>query len=603
MTSLRAIVHFLLQFFVYFLKVQGTLFTAPNQLTKTEYDFVIVGAGAAGNVLASRLTENPKFSVLVVEAGITNEGILASVVPFLAPTLSPNTPVCWNYTTTLQPGLGNRSVPYPRGRVLGGSSSINYQLYTRGSSDDFDRFAKVTGDKGWSWNSLIPYIKKGERLVPPADHRDTTGQVDPAVHGNGPLEVSLSGLLTGIDFRVINTTKELGHEFPFNLDHNSGNTIGISWMQSTVGESKRSSSATAYLDPALGRPNLDVLIHTQVIKLHSTGKVKNLPTFKTVEIAQTVDGVRTNVTAKNEVILSAGAVGTPQILMLSGIGDPASLKSVGVQALVNLPDVGQHLQDHPVLAIAFPVNFTGTFDEVFQNTTFAAQALQQWNSTGQGIFSDTPDNTIAFLRLPNNSPIFKNFSDPSAGPKSGHYELLFASYARPGTSGVPVNTTGHFITVGLVVVSPASVGSMALASSDPFAFPTIDPGFLTSKFDVFTFVEAYKSTRRFLNASVWKDIIIGGPLGPLANATTDDEIAAFIRSQAMSIKHPVGTARMSPAHAKWGVVDPSLLVKGVSGLRVVDASIFPEIPAAHTVGPTYIIAERAADLVKAAWSK
>lgn len=208
--------------------VTATLYTDPTQLPTREYDFVVVGAGTAGSVIATRLSENPAFSVLVIEAGSSNQNILAAEVPFLGSTLSPNTAITWNYTTTPQIGLNNRTIPYPRGYVLGGSSTINFEIWTRGSIDDYNRFAKVSSDPGWSWAEMIHYMKKSEHLVPPTDNRTVFGEVDPSIHGmQGPVQVSLGGYIGGVDQRVIDTTREFVSEFPYNIDMNSGYPLGI----------------------------------------------------------------------------------------------------------------------------------------------------------------------------------------------------------------------------------------------------------------------------------------------------------------------------------------------------------------------------------------
>ncbi|GLB40421.1 putative aryl-alcohol oxidase [Lyophyllum shimeji] len=220
-----------------------------ESLPGVKYDFIVIGGGTAGNVVANRLTEDPRVNVLVFESGPSNEGVLDSIVPFFATSLE-NTAYDWNFTTTPQRGLSGRSLAYPRGHILGGSSSINGMFYTRGSSSDFDRFAAVTQDPGWSWNNIQPYIRKNERWTTPADHHNTQGQFDPSVHGfNGINAVSLSGFPQPTDPRVMQTTVQLSQEFPFNQDTNSGNPLGLGWLQTTIDHGKRSSSATSYLGP------------------------------------------------------------------------------------------------------------------------------------------------------------------------------------------------------------------------------------------------------------------------------------------------------------------------------------------------------------------
>ncbi|TFK37862.1 aryl-alcohol oxidase-like protein [Crucibulum laeve] len=576
--------------------IQALVYTNPN-LIKPEYDFVIVGAGAAGNVMANRLTESGKFNVLLIEAGPSNQGLLPSIVPFLAPSIQAIPYAIWNYTTIPQPALDNRTLAYVRGKLLGGSSSINFLTFTRGSDDDFDRWARLTEEPEWSWKNLRQYYLKSEKLVPPADAHDTTHQCNPSFHGNGPIEVSVPTFATDIDGRVISASKELGEEFKFNLDVQSGDMVGISVAQSTIGStSKRSSSATGYLNSIFQRKNLDILIQTQVTKLLPSNSNSKIPSFQTVQFAQNSTGKIYHTHAKKEVILSAGAINTPQILMLSGIGDRAALTKKGIKPLVDLPDVGQHLQDHPLLLNYFRVNTKNTFDTILRDPHATVNALNQWNTTGEGQFADSLTNSIGFIRLDNS--FWNGKVDPSAGPKSGHFEMIFIDgFAALET---PAPNTGNFITVNTAVLNPLSRGSVTLASVDPFVFPVIDPGFFTAPLDVSTMVEAVKAVRKFFTASIWNGYVTSR-FGTMGDASTDAEIASAARQSVVTIWHPASTAMMSPEHAKWGVVTPKLLVKGTSGLRIVDTSIFPIIPAAHTVGPVYIVAERAADFVKEKW--
>ncbi|KIP06821.1 hypothetical protein PHLGIDRAFT_128071 [Phlebiopsis gigantea 11061_1 CR5-6] len=575
---------------------QAAVYTDAKHLPSASYDFVIVGAGTAGNVLASRLTEEGKYSVLVIEAGVTNEGVRNVEVPFLAPQNLPNSSVTWNYTTVPQTFLNDRYIGYTRGRLLGGSSSINFLGWTRGSNEEYDRWANLTGDEGWAWNNLAPYYFKTSHLAPSADHHDPEGQANLTNFGNGPLAVSLPGFPTELDPLVINTT-HTNPEFPFALDVNAGDSIGIGYIQSTIGNGARCSSAIGYLSPALGRQNLDVLIHNTVTRLISTGPDQGKPTFKTVEFSTGPTATRHTVSAKREVILSAGSVGTPQILMLSGIGSKTSLSKVGIKSTVDLPDVGQNLHDHPILSNYWTVTSNETYDDIIRNATNFNRTLAQWQQTRTGLFTNSPLNTLGFLRIPGNDSIWKNFTDPSAGPESGHFEFLFGNGYNPA----PVPATGNYLTIGTAIVSPHSVGQITLASNDPFAFPLIDPAFFSSPFDQLAMLYAIKAARRFAETAPWDGFVIER-FGPVGTAETDEEIMAAARGAARSIYHPTSTARMSPLNATWGVTDPQLRVKHVSGLRIVDASTFPSIPAVHPQAAVYTLAERAADLIKAAWA-
>ncbi|KAJ6626954.1 aryl-alcohol oxidase-like protein [Mycena sp. CBHHK59/15] len=571
------------------------LYENVADLPGPQYDFVVVGGGTAGNVVANRLTENPEVSVLVLEAGVSNEGVLDSEVPFLLGGLLTSTnPYSWNYTTTPQSGLNDRVLGYLRGHLLGGCSAHNGMVYTRGAADDFNRYANLTGDKGWSWDQLFPYFLKNEKWSPPADGHNTQGQFNPALHGtDGPISVSLTGFPWSVfEHHAIQTTKELPDEFPFNLDMNSGQPLGVGWLQSTIGGGERSMSATGYLAPEfIQRPNLHVLLHAQVSKLVNVTQQSGKPTFGGVQFLYGTSLFV--VKASKEIIISAGAIGTPQILLNSGIGDHNALEALGIPTVLDLPSVGQNASDHSYFEMGWSVNSNQTLESITQNATRFAEALEQWNMSRTGPFVDSGLTQAAWLRLAADSPAFDVHADPSAGPGAPHLELLLSP---GGMQGAP----GHFVTFTVAMVSPVSRGSVTLSSSDPFAPPLIDPGLLTSDFDVIALSEGVKLAQRFVSAPVWRNYL-GAPTVDLAGMSPA-ELEANLRDNALAGSHIVGTASMSPRGARYGVVDPDLKVKGVVGLSVIDASVLPRVPGAHTQAATYVVAERGADLVKQRWA-
>ncbi|KAF7300670.1 Aryl-alcohol oxidase-like protein [Mycena chlorophos] len=576
----------------------GNIYTSPAQVTK-KYDFIVVGGGTAGGVIAARLSEIATVQVLVIEAGGLDNTTFFDLI--YTPLLAGNaigTEIDWNYSSVAQPELDGRVIGYPRGKVLGGSSAINNMIYARGSSDEYNRLASASGNTAWSWSNLKSYILKNEQHTSPWNNRSNAGEYNPAWHGTGPLLTGLTADVFDLDNRVISNTKTFPSTYPFNLDPNSGNMVGISWLETTVGNGMRSNSASAYVHPALNtRSNLDILVGTQATKLVQTAP----KTFRGVQVAQGTCAPTYTFTASKEIILSAGAIGTPQLLMLSGIGPATELEALGIPVVLNVPDVGRNMQDQPILGFQWQVDpsFT-TLSPFFANETAIGAALAEWGQDHSGFAAgNTVVNTIGFLRLPNSSSLLSS-GDPSAGPSSPHFQLAFLGlfYANPGQT----SPAGNYNSIAIVLQSPTSRGSVNITSNSAFVAPSIDPNFFATPFDMGAMIAAARTAEAFFSTSVFDGYLIGPAAETAAAFASDEALEAYIRTYTNSIKHPVGTARISKNTDATGVVGPTLLVKGLTGLRIVDASVLPYAPASFPQGEVYIIAERAADLIKSAWN-
>ncbi|KAJ3518242.1 hypothetical protein NMY22_g13779 [Coprinellus aureogranulatus] len=568
-------------------KVYHEIDELPHQLKP--FDFIIAGGGTAGCVLANRLSEDRRSNVLVVEAGPDLVCSNTNVQELIIPKWPISGRYRWNYTSEPMPSLYGRTLTVMRGHALGGSSSINGMVYTRGSADDYDNWGRVTGDKRWSWKALWPYVLRNERFTGVIGGRNATGQYNPEVHGyNGKVLTSLmwSGP-TEADNRSIANTKLL-QEFPFTTDFNAGTFIGLKLMaylasigykQSTIGNGERSSSATAYLPPDVReRPNLSILLNTYITLVLPVGISPSRPDIRTIEIAPRNGGERRALTARKELILSGGVIGTAHILLNSGIGNKTELGQLGIPSVLDLPDVGEGLMEHvaiPMTWTTIPVNMTNISDDV---------AMAMWQENRTGPLTERFDHQFLFARLPDNSPLLQQFKDPSTGPRTPHFQ-----------AGLTPNGIQN---IGLM--TPHSRGSVKLRSSNPFEEPAIDLNLLIHPFDLLALKDGARMMKRWQAGSAW-DGYITGFIGPDPDALSNEDFEKIVRETAVTFLHPVGTAQMSRKGEKREVVDGELRVKEANGLRIVDASVFPFIPSANTQAPVYILAERASDLIREAW--
>jgi choline dehydrogenase-like flavoprotein len=476
----------------------------------------------------------------------------------------------WDFETVPQPGLGGRRGWQPRGKVLGGSSSVNAMIYLRGAREDYDGWA-AGGNPGWSWRDVLPYFRR-------AEHNERGGD---AFHGTGgPLNVM--DLQSPHRFGPIFVEAALQAGHPANADFNGATQEGFGLYQVTHKRGERCSAAKAYLVPNLGRANLRVLTDAQATRVVLDGR-------RAVGVELRIGGALRTLRARREVLLAAGALQSPQLLMLSGIGPGAHLQALGIAVVHDLPGVGKALHDHVdvVQALDAP-HLTDLFGISFAGAIRAARAIVEWRRHRSGMLTTNYAEAGGFIR-----------SSPDVERPDLQLHFLVAKLIDHGRKTV----LGHGYSCHVCLLRPKSRGSVTLASADPSAPPLIDPAFLAERDDLERLVRGFREMRRILGQPA---LARHGAreLSPSANARSDAEIEAFIRGHADTIYHPVGSCRMG--NGALDVVDAELRVRGIERLRVVDASIMPTIVSGNTNAPTIMIAEKAADMIEAparAWAQ
>ncbi len=519
----------------------------------SDFDYVIVGAGSAGCVLANRLSDSGA-EVLLVEAGGRDRSPKIKIPAAFAQQF--RTKLDWDYASGPEPGCDGRSIYVPRGKALGGSSSMNAMLYVRGDRADYDGWRDDAGCTGWGWDDVLPYFVRSE-------HHEAGAS---AVHGyGGLLNVAPSRSPRPLTELMIKAALARGYES--DPDYNDGDPRGVAAVETTQKNGRRWSAADAFLRPAAGRPNLTVLTGAVALGLELEGgraRAVRLGGKTSMPVAR----------ARREVILAAGSIGSPQLLMLSGIGDPAKLGAAGVETAVPLPAVGTNLQDHPYVV--------GIWDSTIGASLADAEkpaALLDFLLRRRGPLTSTVAEAFLFTR-----------SDGGDGPPDIQFHLAPAYFADNGFE----EYDGHALTIGPVLVAPRARGEVTLASSDPTAKPAIVGNHLTDRADLDALVWGVKRARE-LAATPPLAAAVGREIYPGPDAADDDAIAADVRRRVELLYHPVGTCRMGADEES--VVDPELRVRGVEGLRVIDASVMPAITRGNTNAPAIMIAEKGADLV------
>ena len=528
------------------------------EMSGQDFDYIIVGAGSAGCVLANRLSADPANRVLLLEAGGSDFNPWIHIPVGYFKTMH-NPATDWCYVTEPDQGIASRQLQWPRGKVLGGSSSLNGLLYVRGQPQDYDHWAEL-GNKGWSFDEVLPYFRKSEDQERGAD----------AYHGvGGPLKVSDLRLRRPIADYFIEAATQVG--IPLNDDYNGERQEGVGYFQQTAHKGFRWSTAKGFLRPAKKRTNLTVLTRAHTTRILFEGN-------RAVGVEYLRRGERQQVRAGREVILSAGAIGSPQILQLSGIGARSLLDDVDVPIVKDLPGVGQNLQDHLQIRLVYKTTQRTLNDEVnnlLKRTWVGLQYLL--NRTGP--LTLAASQVVIFTR-----------SNPQVERPDIQFHMQPLSADKPGEGAHKFSA----FTSSVCQLRPSSRGHLAIRSKDPLEHPAIHPNYLSDERDQQVAIDGIKVARRIAAAPALSAHIVDEYV-PGYQYQSDTELLDAARRHSQTIYHPAGTCKMG--HDDMAVVDERLRVHGIGGLRVADASIMPEIISGNTNAPTIMIAEKAADMI------
>lgn len=529
--------------------------------SNVQADVVIVGAGSAGCALAGRLSENPHLKVLLVEAGHPSANPWLHIpIGYFKTVGHPRHD--WGFQCEPDPAMGDRQLPWPRGKGLGGSSLINGMLYLRGHRKDYDQWSAL-GNPGWDWDSVLPYFKRSAHREEGAG--PTCGQGGPLWVANVPRD--------RLSDAFVEATKRTGLAETDNF--NAGDNTGVGYFQMTTRDGRRMSSARAYLGPARHRPNLQVLSGAQALRVV-------IEAGRAIGVEVLHEGQRRVLQAHHEVILSAGAIQSPQLLQLSGVGHAEALRALGITPVADLPGVGENLQDHLQVRPSYRCKGVETLNDIANSRWRSAREFIRYVTMRTGALRNGVYRAGAFLSI---DPACADWPDVQI-----HFGLV--SFDRPHQPPHPFPG----FTLSACLLRPQSRGSIRIASADPLQAPAIRAGYLSDESDRRKVVAMVRRMREIAAADPLARLIVSEH-EPGPSLTSDEALLDWARRRAGSIFHPVGTCAMGPDSNPHAVVDARLRVRGVQGLRVVDGSVMPRIVSGNTNAPIIMIAEKAADLV------